>query len=364
MTSYGGRVGQVPARVEVRGVRRDYGSVTALHAVDLDIAGGEFVSLLGPSGSGKTTLLRCIAGLNEPTAGEIRVAGASVAGVPPYRRNLGMVFQSYALFPHMSVAENVGFGLRLRRVVAAEASKRVADMLDLVEMGAYGARRPSELSGGQQQRVALARALVTQPAVLLLDEPFGALDAKLRATLQVELRAMQRRLGVTAIFVTHDQQEALSMSDRVAVLSEGRVHQFDTPTRVYDTPSTAFVAGFVGQVNVLDSLPAGADGTWIEMPDLAVGSQGAPHRPVRAMVRPERVRLAAAGAVLPSGTVAVAARVTDLVFKGDTILTRLASPVGELVSARKNGDPATLPEAGGNLIAYWRAADMLLFPAS
>src|SRR5262249_37627296 len=235
--------------LEIRGLHRAFGAVGALETIDLAVAEGEFLALLGPSGCGKTTLLRCIAGLLDPTAGDILVDGRSIVRVPVHRRGLGMVFQSYALFPHMNVTDNIRFGLKMHKVPNGEAEHRIADAIDLVQLKGYERRFPGQLSGGQQQRVALARALVTRPSVLLLDEPFGALDAKLRQSMQIELRRRQRRLEMTMIFVTHDQSEALGMADRIAVMRAGRVEQLDTPTRVYDAPATAFVADFIGQMN-------------------------------------------------------------------------------------------------------------------
>ena len=233
------------------GVSKRFGAVAALHEAWLRVEDGEFVTLLGPSGCGKTTLLNLIAGFLEANAGEIFIGGRLVTQLPVWERDLGMVFQSYALFPHMDVARNVGYGLRARGVGKAEAARRVEEALALVRLSALAGRRPRELSGGQQQRVALARALVIRPRLLLLDEPFSALDRNLRAGMQIELKEIQRRLGVTTIFVTHDQGEAMSMSDRVAVMSEGRILQLDTPEGIYRRPAHAFVAGFVGDATVL-----------------------------------------------------------------------------------------------------------------
>ncbi|MCX5479624.1 ABC transporter ATP-binding protein [Kaistia geumhonensis] len=237
--------------VSLRGVSRHFGSVKALDAVDLEIAEGEFFAMLGPSGSGKTTCLRLIAGFEQPSAGHIEIFGERVEGVPPYRRNVNTVFQDYALFPHMNVAENVAYSLMLKRVPKAERARTAEAALEMVKLGGYGARRPGQLSGGQRQRVALARAIVNNPRVLLLDEPLGALDLKLRESMQEELKSLQKRLGITFIFVTHDQGEALSMADRVAVFSEGRIRQVGTPETIYRAPNSPFVADFVGSSNVL-----------------------------------------------------------------------------------------------------------------
>jgi len=232
-------------------VSRHFGPVKAVDAVDLEVAPGEFFAMLGPSGSGKTTCLRLIAGFEQPTAGHIEIFGETAEGVPPYRRNVNTVFQDYALFPHLSVIENVAYGLMVRRVPKAERLRAAEEALALVKLPGYGARRPGQLSGGQRQRVALARALVNRPRVLLLDEPLGALDLKLREQMQEELKSLQHQLGITFIFVTHDQGEALSMADRVAVFNEGRIVQVGAPHDIYNRPATRFVADFVGSSNVL-----------------------------------------------------------------------------------------------------------------
>jgi spermidine/putrescine ABC transporter ATP-binding subunit len=243
----------------LRRLRKTFGAVVAVDDVSLDAAPGEFVSLLGPSGCGKSTVLRMVAGLIEPDSGHVVLAGDDVTRVPVHRRHLGLVFQSYALFPHMTVYENVAFGLRRRRIPEAELRPRVARMLDLVRLGPLGVRHPRELSGGQQQRVALARALVTEPRVLLLDEPLSNLDALLRDEMRVELKRLQERLGTTMIFVTHDQAEALTLSDRVVVMDHGRVEQIGTPEQVYRRPATPFVARFLGRANFLAGVVADVD---------------------------------------------------------------------------------------------------------
>lgn len=238
--------------VDISGVRFSYGAQTILDNVSLDIARGEFFAFLGPSGSGKTTLLRLVAGFGQPDEGSIRVNDRDITRLPPWQRNVGMVFQSYALWPHMTVAENVAFGLEQRKVPRAEIATRVQQALDLVGLKAYGARRPSQLSGGQQQRVALARTLVVQPEVLLLDEPLSNLDAKLREEMREELRDLQRRTGLTTIFVTHDQEEANAVSDRMALLDGGRIQQIGRPVDLYDRPANRFVAGFLGSANLIE----------------------------------------------------------------------------------------------------------------
>lgn len=263
--------GAAPA-VELRNVTRRFGAVTALDGISFAVGQGEFFGMLGPSGSGKTTCLRMIAGFDVPGTGEVLIAGKSVGNLPPYERDAHTVFQDYALFPHMTVADNVAFPLMIAKVAKAERATRAEAMLERVKLGGFGGRKPSELSGGQRQRVALARALIDQPSVLLLDEPLGALDLKLREDMQRELKELQRSLGITFIFVTHDQGEALGMSDRVAVFNNGRIEQIGTPDDIYDRPASEFVATFVGSANVLDGAPIGKPGR-------------------RFALRPERVRL-------------------------------------------------------------------------
>ncbi len=241
----------VPA-IRLTGLTKSFGSVNAVDGVDLDIVEGEFFSMLGPSGSGKTTVLRLIAGFEQPTAGTVQLRGRDVTGKAPFDRDVNTVFQDYALFPHMTVLENVAYGLRVRGVNKAERLARAHESLDAVRLSSFGARKPSELSGGQRQRVALARATVVKPKVLLLDEPLGALDLKLREQMQVELKELQRSLGITFIFVTHDQEEALTLSDRIAVFNNGKVVQLGTPTEIYERPTTSFVASFVGTSNIFD----------------------------------------------------------------------------------------------------------------
>jgi putative spermidine/putrescine transport system ATP-binding protein len=241
-----------PPAVEFDGVSRSYGKVVAVDRVSLLVHDGEFFSMLGPSGSGKTTCLRLIAGFEHPTSGSVRLHGVEAAGVPPNRRDVNTVFQDYALFPHMTVQQNVEYGLRVKRVAKAERRTRATEALRVVRLEGYGDRKPGQLSGGQRQRVALARAIVNTPRALLLDEPLGALDLKLRQELQIELKSIQQQLGMTFVYVTHDQEEALTMSDRIAVFNQGRIEQVDTPAAMYEHPATAFVAGFIGTSNILD----------------------------------------------------------------------------------------------------------------
>ena len=282
--------------VELRAIRKRFAAFTAVDGVSLDIAAGEFLTLLGPSGCGKTTLLRMVSGFETPDSGTVLLDGHDVTGRPPYRRDVNQVFQSYALFPHLTVADNVAFGLRVRHVPRADVRRRVAAAVEMVSLAGMELRKPHQLSGGQRQRVALARALVCEPKVLLLDEPLAALDAKLRRSMQVELKRLQARVGITFVFVTHDQDEAMTMSDRVAVMNAGRVEQLGTPADVYHRPATAFVATFLGQANLLPCRSGGAgrvvlsDGT-----ELACDAAG-PAGELLLMARPERLRVTAAAA--------------------------------------------------------------------
>ncbi|HQR26086.1 MAG TPA: ABC transporter ATP-binding protein [Nocardioides sp.] len=265
--------------IRLEGIAKHFGPVTAVDGVDLAIEDGEFFSMLGPSGSGKTTVLRMVAGFEAPTAGRILLGGQDVTGRPPHARDVNTVFQDYALFPHMDVQANVEYGLRVKKVPKAERRERALAALETVRLAGYAERRPGQLSGGQRQRVALARALVNRPKVLLLDEPLGALDLKLRREMQLELKQIQREVGITFVFVTHDQEEALTMSDRIAVFNEGRVQQVDTPARLYEAPATDFVAGFVGTSNLLTGASAravlGRDGTFSIRPEkIHFGSDG------------------------------------------------------------------------------------------
>ncbi|MCU1427758.1 MAG: spermidine/putrescine transporter ATP-binding protein [Actinomycetia bacterium] len=292
--------------VSLRGVTKRFGEVVAIDGIDLDIEEGEFFSMLGPSGSGKTTMLRMIAGFELPTSGTISLHGRDVSKLPPFDRDVNTVFQDYALFPHMSVAQNVGYGLRVRRVPKAERTRRVAEALASVRLNEFGARRPYQLSGGQRQRVALARALVNRPAVLLLDEPLGALDRKLREEMQVELKEIQQDVGITFIFVTHDQQEALTMSDRIAVFADGRIEQVGTPADIYERPVTPFVAGFVGTSNVLQ--PAVAK--------ILVG------RDEMCTIRPEHIRIVPTGTQPNDDEMQATATIRDVQYLGAFVRVR------------------------------------------
>jgi spermidine/putrescine transport system ATP-binding protein len=287
--------GHAGGEVRLEALEKRFEDVVAVDSIDLEIGSGEFFSLLGPSGCGKTTTLRLIAGFERPTSGDVRLDGESLAAVPPDRRNVNTVFQSYALFPHLDVLANVAFGMRYQKVARKERERRAKEALELVELGDYAKRRPHQLSGGQQQRVALARALVLRPAVLLLDEPLGALDAKIRRQLRIELKALQEEVGTTFIFVTHDQEEALSMSDRIAVMHEGRVDQVGTPREIYEGPATLFVADFLGVANVMDVEVVTSDGRGCRLRvgerELWAECDFAETGVASAVVRPERLRV-------------------------------------------------------------------------
>jgi putative spermidine/putrescine transport system ATP-binding protein len=302
-----------PADVTLTSIRKTYGDVVAVDSVDLEIARGEFFTMLGPSGSGKTTTLRIIAGFERPDTGRVSLRGADVTNVPPYTRDVNTVFQDYALFPHMTVGENVEYGLRVKGVAKRERRSRADEALDLVRLTGYGKRKPVQLSGGQRQRVALARAIVNRPQVLLLDEPLGALDLKLRQEMQVELKRIQQEVGITFVYVTHDQDEALTMSDRIAVFNSGRIEQVGTPEDVYEHPATEFVAGFVGISNLLER-----DGR-------------------RFTIRPEKIRILDDGEEPKPGMHAERGTVRDVVYAGMT--TRYVVDLeegGELVVVRQN----------------------------
>jgi putative spermidine/putrescine transport system ATP-binding protein len=347
------------AYLELGGLEKRYRDAVAVADVTLAVEKGESVALLGPSGCGKTTTLRMLAGLVVPDRGRINVDGADITDVPAHKRNMGYVFQSYALFPHMNVEKNVAFGLEERGVGASERKERVATALGKVRLDELAHRRPRELSGGQQQRVALARALVIRPSVLLLDESLSNLDAKLRQTMRREIRDLQRSLAITTLFVTHDQVEALAMCDRIAVMNRGRIEQVGTPSEVYERPATRFVAGFVGSVNVL---PADRDvhgaltvwGTPIPgVKPLALGLTDV-------FVRPQRMRLVAASEPVAAGMPHLKGRVEQNIFIGDQVETIVSGAGGQVTVQSLSG--AEMPGAGTEVKVVWRGEDTLVFP--
>ncbi len=339
--------------VELKGIRKRFGNFVALDGITLQIRRGEFFGLLGPSGCGKTTLLRIIAGLEMADAGEVVIRGRPVSHLPAHKRNVNTVFQSYALFPFMTVEENVAFGLRMRGVRGEALHKRVAAALELVEIGDLAKRKPQELSGGQQQRVALARALVNEPEVLLLDEPLSALDAKLRKQLQVQLCELQRRLGMTFIFVTHDQEEALVTSDRVAVMRAGRIEQVGPIDEVYERPATAFVADFLGASNLIQGIACGTDCVDTPLGKLKVLGVTASREPVQLVIRPEKIRLSRKGwdPLLPNQ---VPVRVENLIYTGAENHYLLRTVSGQQLKAiTLNADIEDLDFAiGESLVAH------------
>jgi putative spermidine/putrescine transport system ATP-binding protein len=325
--------------VQLVGLRKVFGAgdhqVIAVDNVDLSIGEGEFFSLLGPSGSGKTTVLRMVAGFESPSAGAILLEGRDVTSTAPYDRNVNTVFQDYALFPHMSIIQNVEYGLKVKRVGRAERRRRAGEMLETVRLSGFGHRKPNQLSGGQRQRVALARALVNRPKVLLLDEPLGALDLKLREEMQVELKAIQREVGITFVFVTHDQGEALSMSNRIAVFNHGRIEQVGTPREIYDHPTTSFVAGFVGTSNLVSS----------ELSQRLMGVEGI-HS-----VRPERIRVV--HATIADSEVAVDGVVSDVQYMGADCRIRVDLADGSHLLANVPSDGLVGVAIGGEIRLAW-----------
>jgi putative spermidine/putrescine transport system ATP-binding protein/spermidine/putrescine transport system ATP-binding protein len=355
------------ASVRLADLTKHYGQAAAVDRLSLTIEPGELVALLGPSGCGKTTSLRMIAGLVSPSAGEIFVNGRPITGVPVHKRNIGMLFQSYALFPHLTVAQNVAFGLEMRGIKRREAVRRVKEALDLVQLGVHEEKLPSQLSGGQQQRVALARALVIEPAMLLLDEPLGALDKSLRDSMQVELRLLQRRLGITTVMVTHDQDEAMTLSDRIVVMRNGQLEQVGTPAEVYQKPLTRFVAGFLGVSNFFQGTVSGrSDGAiHIDCPDgvkLTVPGDYSLGRTVTVALRPEGVHVRAAPSA-PDGPNQVVATLEQAVYRGFMIHHHMRLPNGEpLIAYEQNtGRQANESFASGQqVLASWDAASLRL----
>jgi len=353
--------------VSVRGVTKTYGATYAADDVSFDVEPGQLLALLGPSGCGKTTTLRIIAGLIKPTAGAVFIKGSDVTRIPVHRRRVGMLFQNYALFPHMNVLDNVGFGLSMRRVPREEIERRAHEALGLVRLEGFAERMPHQLSGGQAQRVALARAMVVNPTVLLLDEPFGALDRKLRENMQIELRSLQERLGITTVLVTHDQEEALTLANQVAVMRDGRIHQLGTPTEVYDKPNSRFVADFIGASNFFRARVTDAadgrvvaeteDGLRLDIDEpAATPDAGAP---ITVAVRPEGLRLAAAGPSPNGAANAAAVRVEQVVYRGALTHLYLRRPGGqEIIAVRPTTEAhiaGRMPAPEDEIVVSWAA---------
>ena len=360
--SHQGEVGGV-ASVSLQGVTKRFGGFTAVREMDLDIPSGEFFTMLGPSGCGKTTTLRMIAGFEEPSEGTVLLDGDDVTGLPPFRRPTNTVFQSYALFPHMSVEKNVAFGLQRQGISKDETRKRVGEELERVGLSAEAARKPRQLSGGQQQRVALARALVNRPAVLLLDEPLGALDLKLRKQLQVELKRIQGEVGITFVYVTHDQEEALTMSDRIAVMNRGVVEQMDDPEEIYERPRTTFVAGFIGVSNLMpgEVVSTGTGTAELRLdagPTVRAGAAGAaPGQRAHAVVRPEKLQLHPANGAGPDGRPSVEGQVESSLYLGTAtqVIVRLGDGTRMTVLVPNTDEEARqrLPAAGDAARLTW-----------
>ncbi len=352
--------------VQLRNVTKRFGSFVATHDVSLDIEEGEFLTLLGPSGCGKTTLLRMISGFETPTEGTVHLAGKDVTHVPPYKRDVNQVFQSYALFPHLTVAENIAFGLKMKKVAKSEIDDRVKQVTQLVSLTGFEERKPSQLSGGQRQRVALARAIVCQPRVLLLDEPLAALDAKLRHAMQIELKHLQRKVGITFVFVTHDQEEALTMSDRIAVINLGRIEQLGDSSEIYHSPRTTFVANFIGQANILESTPVAvlADQARVRLNDaieLTVNTTSIPPDSRNALIsiRPEKIHLQKTN---PGGENIFEARVSEELFKGAVDQLILTTDSGLELTAMVANECAT-EEAfhlGDKVYCYLHPSDIVV----
>ncbi|WP_309083084.1 ABC transporter ATP-binding protein [Chelativorans sp.] len=347
--------------LSLQGLGKRYQGFTAVHHLYLDVPRGELVALLGPSGCGKTTTLRMIAGLTPVSGGRVLVGGRDMTSEPPYRRDMGLVFQSYALFPHMTVERNVAFGLEMRRIGRAEVAERVKEAVAMVRLQGLEKRRPRELSGGQQQRVALARALVIQPSILLFDEPLSNLDAKLRDEMRTEIRDIQQRLGITAVFVTHDQAEALAMCDKVAVMNAGRLEQLGTPTELYERPANPFVASFVGRIN---RLPAMAMGTKAKVGERELRLTQPMEGNIEVMVRPHRIQLEPAGSAATESTNRVQGEIRRTTYVGDLIqyvvhVDGLNWSVEQPTSAS-----ATLSPIGAKVDLSWRVEDTLAFKSA
>ncbi len=347
----------VPA-VSITAITKRFGEVVAVDSMDLDIGDGEFFAMLGPSGCGKTTTLRMIAGLEFPTEGSLKIFGEEVGTLPPNKRPVNTVFQAYALFPHMSVLDNVAFGLKMRRIDRKTAVTRAHEAIEMVKLTGMEARRPEQLSGGQQQRVALARALVNEPRVLLLDEPLGALDLKLRQEMQQELKALQREVGITFVFVTHDQEEALTMSDRIAVMDEGRLLQVGAPSDIYEHPANRFVADFIGRTNLLEGTVQTADSVMLTNgTTLEVLSPHPPGTKVAVSLRPERARLHARGDA-PSGVPRLDGRLESLTYLGNALVHTVAVDWINLEVRAENRPESFVASVGADVSVTWGPGDL------
>jgi putative spermidine/putrescine transport system ATP-binding protein len=361
--------GNSPAGAEVclRNLTKTYGTMAAVDDISITIRSGEFFTILGPSGSGKTTTMMMVAGFTYPTSGEILIGAKSIANLPPQKRGLGMVFQNYAVFPHLSVYQNIAFPLEARGMPTVEIKRKVGEMLDLVQLQGLADRKPTQLSGGQQQRVALARALVFSPRVLLMDEPLGALDKKLRENMQTEIRRIHKHLNITVIYVTHDQEEALTMSDRIAIMRKGRIEQQDTPTAMYESPRTRFVAEFLGESNFVEGTVTGGDAPLLRFRttgglELTGTSAGplAPGRRVVGAVRQEKIMLASSSGSATSNY--WPGIIDDIVFAGDTTRYRVRGQGPDVVTIKvQNRNEAQGLAVGSSVALTWSAAEMQLF---
>ena len=352
--------------VQLKGVTKRFGSFVAVQDVSLDIEGGEFLTLLGPSGCGKTTLLRMISGFETPTEGTVYLSGQDVTHLPPYKRDVNQVFQSYALFPHLTVADNISFGLKMKKVPKAEIEERVKQVTQLVSLTGFEQRKPSQLSGGQRQRVALARAIVCRPRVLLLDEPLAALDAKLRHSMQIELKHLQKKVGITFVFVTHDQEEALTMSDRIAVINLGRIEQLGEVSEIYHSPRTTFVANFIGQANILESTPMAVDANQARVRlndaiELVVNTSSIPPASKNTLIsiRPEKIHLQKTN---PGGENTFEARVSEELFKGAVDQLVLTTDSGLELTALVANECATEESfhLGDKVFCYLHPSDIVV----